>query len=106
MDNCARRGSDPFQQVLGRDFQLLIRQSDVDFAACHPDDHARRADFFRFKTRGEHGRPCRDYDRERKDPATGSEHRELPPRVSITNEDSRTYSSCEKYAIWNQLISL
>ena len=90
MDNCARSGSDPFQQVLGRDLQLLIRQSDVDFAACDPDDHASWADFFRSKTRGKHGHPCRDYDHERKEPATGSEHPQLPPRVALTNEDSRS----------------
>jgi hypothetical protein len=99
MNNCARNGSDPFQQVLGRDLQLLIRQSDVGFDASDPDDHASGADFFRFKTRGKHGHPCRDYDHERKEPATGSENAQLLPRVALTTEDLRTYTSCEKYAI-------
>ena len=106
MNNCARNGSDPFQQVLGRDLQLLIRQSDVDFAACDPDDHASRVDFFRSKTRGKHGQPCRDYNHEREEPAAGSEQAQLLPRVALTHKDSGSHSSCEKYAIWNQLISL
>ncbi len=40
MNDCVRSGSDPFQQVLGRDLQLLIRYGDVDLAACDPQDYA------------------------------------------------------------------
>ena len=46
MGHRARSGSDPFQQILGRNLQLLIRRSNVDLAAFDLHDHGRRADFF------------------------------------------------------------